>query len=104
MIIISNLNKIHLFQWKRLLDPAVWLDAATQIFYSFGLAFGCLIALASYNPVRSNFVKEALFVSIVDFFTSIFTAVVVFSILGESNFVIAFYLICTMSSGTEYGL
>ena len=65
-----------------MLDPAVWLDAATQIFYSFGLAFGCLIALASYNPVRSNFVKEALFVSVIDFFTSIFTAVVVFSILG----------------------
>ncbi|KAL3859741.1 hypothetical protein ACJMK2_009939 [Sinanodonta woodiana] len=74
----------HLFvpEWKRLLDPVVWLDAATQIFYSFGLAFGCLIAFASYNPVRSNFVKEAIIVSIADFLTSIFTAVVVFSILG----------------------
>ncbi|CAL1540080.1 unnamed protein product [Lymnaea stagnalis] len=74
---------MHLFvpEWHRLLDPEVWLDAATQIFYSFGLAFGCLIALASYNPVRSDFLRDTLIVTICDFFTSIFTAVVVFSIL-----------------------
>lgn len=73
----------HIFQWKKLAEPEVWLDAATQIFYSFGLAFGCLIALASYNPVRSNFVKEAFFVTVADFFTSIFTATVVFCVLGR---------------------
>ncbi|KAL4235225.1 hypothetical protein ACF0H5_006863 [Mactra antiquata] len=78
----KGLEYLFVPEWSRLLDPAVWLDAATQIFYSFGLAFGCLIALSSYNPVRSNFVKEALIVSVSDFFTSIFTAVVVFSILG----------------------
>lgn len=59
------------------------MDAATQIFYSFGLAFGCLIALSSYNPIRNNFVQEALIVTVADFFTSIFTACVVFSILGK---------------------
>ncbi|XP_062593065.1 sodium-dependent neutral amino acid transporter B(0)AT3-like [Saccostrea cucullata] len=74
----------HLFvpEWGKLFEPEVWLDAATQIFYSFGLAFGCLIALSSYNPIRNNFVREALIVTIADFFTSIFTACVVFSVLG----------------------
>lgn len=74
----------HLFvpEWSKLFEPEVWLDAATQIFYSFGLAFGCLIALSSYNPIRNNFAKEALIVTVSDFFTSIFTACVVFSILG----------------------
>ncbi|GAB1597438.1 sodium- and chloride-dependent transporter XTRP3-like [Argonauta hians] len=69
-------------KWDKLFEPAVWLDAATQIFYSFGLAFGCLVALASYNPVRSNFLSEALMVSVGDFFTSLLTATVVFSVLG----------------------
>lgn len=38
--------------WERLLSPGVWGDASSQIFYSFGLACGSLVALASYNKVR----------------------------------------------------
>ena len=73
------------FQWSKLFEPEVWLDAASQIFYSFGLAFGCLIALSSYNPIRNDFAREALIVTVSDFFTSIFTACVVFSILGKPS-------------------
>jgi solute carrier family 6 amino acid transporter-like protein 5/7/9/14 len=39
-------------QWDRLLSPGVWGDASSQIFYSFSLALGSLVTLASYNKVR----------------------------------------------------
>lgn len=41
-----------LFQWDMLTNPQVWLDAATQIFFSLSVAFGGLISFSSYNPEK----------------------------------------------------
>lgn len=38
--------------WSKLAEPSVWADAASQTFYSFGIACGSLVTLASYNKVR----------------------------------------------------
>lgn len=42
-------------QWTTLQSPGVWGDAASQIFFSFSLAWGALIVLASYNKVNYQF-------------------------------------------------
>ena len=69
-------------QWQKLLDPLVWLDAATQIFFSLGVAFGTIVAYASYNPIHENTLRDAVGISVTNCLTSLFAAVVVFSILG----------------------
>lgn len=60
----------------------MWLDAATQVFYSFGLAFGSLIAFGSYNQPKNNCVRDVILVSFCNAVTAIYASVVIFSILG----------------------
>ncbi|XP_054276986.1 sodium-dependent neutral amino acid transporter B(0)AT3 isoform X2 [Macrosteles quadrilineatus] len=67
---------------EKLLQPTIWLDAATQVFYSFGLAFGSLIAFGSYNPPKNNCVRDVILVSVCNAFTAIYASIVVFTILG----------------------
>ncbi|XP_066259568.1 sodium- and chloride-dependent transporter XTRP3 isoform X2 [Euwallacea similis] len=69
--------KVHM-----LMEPKVWLDAATQVFYSFGLAFGSLIAFGSYNNPKNNCVRDVILVSICNAMTAIYASVVIFAILG----------------------
>uniref|UniRef100_A0A8C7SXM6 Transporter n=1 Tax=Oncorhynchus mykiss TaxID=8022 RepID=A0A8C7SXM6_ONCMY len=47
----SSEGLIYLFtpDWEILKNPQVWLDAATQIFFSLSVAFGGLISFSSYN-------------------------------------------------------
>lgn len=75
---------MHMYTPKveKLLEPTVWLDAATQVFYSFGLAFGSLIAFGSYNTPKNNCVRDVILVSCCNAFTAIYASVVIFAILG----------------------
>lgn len=66
----------------KLKDPTVWLDAATQVFYSFNIGFGSLIAFGSYNPPRNNCVKDTLILSVCNAATAIYASIVIFAILG----------------------
>ncbi|KAJ7360468.1 hypothetical protein OS493_015569 [Desmophyllum pertusum] len=47
-----------------------------------GLAFGTMVAYASYNPIHENTLRDAITISIANCMTSLFAGIVVFSILG----------------------
>jgi len=68
--------------WSRLSEAQVWIDGGTQIFFSYGVGIGALLALGSYNKFNHNCHKDAIFVCCVNTFTSFFSAIVIFSILG----------------------
>ena len=68
--------------FEKLLDPDVWKTAASQIFFSFGIGWGSLIAFSSYNEFSNNCLRDAMIVGFLDCLTSIFAGFVVFAIIG----------------------
>lgn len=46
--------------FDKIYEPAVWVDAATQVFFSLGPGFGVLLAYASYNKYHNNVYKYRL--------------------------------------------
>lgn len=65
-----------------LANPVTWLDAGAQVFYSFSLAFGGLISFSSYNSVHNNCEMDSLIISVINGFTSVYAATVIYSIIG----------------------
>ncbi|KAF7664344.1 hypothetical protein LDENG_00180200, partial [Lucifuga dentata] len=66
----------------RLADPQVWMDAGTQIFYSYAICIGCLTALGSYNKYNNNCYKDCVYLCLLNSGTSFVAGFAIFSALG----------------------
>ncbi|KAM6899809.1 sodium-dependent neutral amino acid transporter B(0)AT1-like [Xenentodon cancila] len=79
---LSGIKFLFIPDVYELIKPTTWLDAGAQVFYAFGLAWGGLISFSSYNPVHNNCVQDAVILSVVTGFTSVYAATVTYSIIG----------------------
>ncbi|XP_047240048.1 sodium-dependent neutral amino acid transporter B(0)AT1-like isoform X3 [Girardinichthys multiradiatus] len=79
---VSGIKFLFTPDVEELIKPTTWLDAGAQVFYAFGLASGGLISFSSYNPVHNNCVQDAVILSVVTGLTSVYAALVTYSIIG----------------------
>lgn len=78
----ENFPECIFLQLEIMLEPQVWREAATQVFFALGLGFGGVIAFSSYNKRDNNCHFDAVLVSFINFLTSILATLVVFAVLG----------------------
>ncbi|XP_055383332.1 sodium-dependent nutrient amino acid transporter 1 [Condylostylus longicornis] len=82
----GSINGIIYFlkpQWNQLLNPKVWYNAITQVFFSLAICFGTLIMYASFNNFRKRVYRDVIIITTIDSFTSMLAGCVIFGILGN---------------------
>ncbi|XP_054867989.1 sodium- and chloride-dependent GABA transporter 2-like isoform X2 [Amphiprion ocellaris] len=67
---------------SRLTDPQVWMEAGTQIFFSYSIGVGSIIVLGSYNKYNNNCYRDCLWLCLLNSGTSVVAGFAVFSVLG----------------------
>ncbi|KAK3700759.1 hypothetical protein QZH41_010942, partial [Actinostola sp. cb2023] len=79
---LAGIKYYLLPEWSKLMEGQVWLDAATQVFFSYTIGQGVMIALGSYNKFKNNCYRDCIFFACVNSGTSFYGGFVIFSVLG----------------------
>ncbi|CAF1206547.1 unnamed protein product, partial [Didymodactylos carnosus] len=67
---------------KRLLSAKAWTQAAGHVLWAYGIGWGIIPALSSYNRSDYNFFRDTLITGIISILTNVFSGFIIFPVLG----------------------
>lgn len=79
---VDGLNALFTPNWGALADPAVWVAAYAQIFFSLSIAFAIMITYSSYQRRKANMTSSGLVVAFSNSAFEILAGIGVFATLG----------------------
>ncbi|CAN9501807.1 unnamed protein product [Ophioblennius macclurei] len=71
---------------SRLSDAQVWMDAGTQVFFSYAIGLSFLTSLGSYNTFNNDCYKDCFYLCLLNSGTSVVAGVAIFSVLGYMTY------------------
>jgi len=78
-------NFIFTSDWSKLFTLSIWRDAAGQVLFSSGVGVNLTIHFASLNPKRQKIFFPSIALPTMNFLTSMFAAVTLFSYIGHAS-------------------
>ncbi|KAI6208879.1 Sodium-and chloride-dependent glycine transporter 2 [Aphelenchoides besseyi] len=78
----AGMNSFLHLDFRKLWSINIWKSAAEQVFYELGIDAGPLISMASFSRYRNNIYRDALLLVLINSFTSILCATVIFTFVG----------------------
>lgn len=82
---MDGLIKLFVPDFSALADPAIWIDAVGQVFYSLSIMMAIMFAYGSYLQDDSNIAVDAMIIAFCDIGISILAGVVMFSTMGGTG-------------------
>uniref|UniRef100_H2ZAG5 Transporter n=1 Tax=Ciona savignyi TaxID=51511 RepID=H2ZAG5_CIOSA len=80
---LNGISKLLIPKFEELANTQVWIEAASQVLYTYAIGFASLTTFSSYNNFNNNFYRQALILVPVGAFTSLLMGLMTFSYLGH---------------------
>jgi len=78
----DGIKYLFIPDFTKLGNSEVWIDAVTQIFFSYGLGLGAVVALGSYNKHKTDCYRDTMILTAINEGTCFLASLVIFSVLG----------------------